>query len=126
MPNARKLVEHIVNFIMICLVSSVIGGIFNIFFDFESNKTIVISFIFVITMFILAFHSQINEKNKVAKYIASKLIRNPDRKLTIKDIVIIVIIFNFIPLILKILSKIPSDKRGIYDKTLIEKVYSSI
>ena len=104
MPSARKLVEHLVNLIMICLVSSVIGGIFNIFFDFESNKTIVISFIFVITMFILAFHSQINEKNKVAKYIASKLVKNPDRKLTIKDIVIMVIVFNFIPLIIGILS----------------------
>ncbi len=104
MPNARKLVEHIVNFIMICLASSVIGGIFNIFFDFESNKTIVISFIFVITMFILAFYLQIYEKNKVAKYIASKLVKNPDRKLTIKDIVIMVIVFNFIPLIIGILS----------------------
>lgn len=104
MPNARKLVEHIVNFIMICLVSSVIGGIFNIFFDFESNKTIVISFIFVITMFILAFYLQIYEKNKVAKYIASKLVKNPDRKLAIKDIVIMVIVFNFIPLFIGILS----------------------
>lgn len=104
MPNARKLVEHIVNFIMICLISAVIGGIFNIFFDFESNKTIVISFIFVITMFILAFYLQIYEKNKVAKYIASKLVKNPDKKLTIKDIIIIVIVFNFIPLFIGILS----------------------
>lgn len=104
MPNARKLVEHIINFIMICLVSSVIGGIFNIFFDFESNKTIVISFIFVITMFILAFYLQIYEKNILARYIASKLVKNPDRKLTIKDIVIMVIVFNFIPLIIGILS----------------------
>lgn len=104
MPNVRKLVEHIVNFIMICLVSSVIGGIFNIFFDIESNKTIVISFIFVITMFILAFYLQIYEKNKVAKYIASKLVKNSHKKLTIKDIVIMVIVFNFIPLFIGILS----------------------
>ena len=104
MPNARKLVEHLVNLIMICLVSSVIGGIFNIFFDFESNKTIVISFIFVITMFILAFYLQIYEKNILARYIASKLVKNPDIKLTIKDIVIMVIVFNFIPLIIGILS----------------------
>lgn len=104
MPNARKLVEHLINLFMICLVLSFMGGIFNIFFDFESNKNIVISFIFIITMFVLAFYSQINEKNKVAKYIASKLVKNPDRKLAIKDIVIMVIVFNFIPLIIGILS----------------------
>ena len=104
MPSIRNLVEHLINLFMIALVLSFIGGIFNIFFDIESNETIVISFIFVITMFVLAFYSQINEKNKVAKCIASKFVKNPNRKLTIKDIVIIVIIFNLVTLIIKILS----------------------
>ena len=104
MPSIRKLVEHLINLFMIILALSMIGETFNIFFDIESNENIMISFIFIITILVLIFYSQINKKNKVAKCIASKLVKNPDKKLTIKDIVIMVIVFNFIPLFIGILS----------------------
>ena len=103
MPSIRKLVEHLINLFMIALALSMIVEMFNIFFDIESNKNIVISFIFVITILLLIFYSQINEKNILAKYIASKLVRNPCRKLTIKDIVIIIFAVNFLTLIIEIL-----------------------
>ena len=103
MPSIRKLVEHLVNLFMITLVLSIMGEMLNIFFDIKSNENIVISFIFITTIFVLIFYPQISKKNVVAKYIASKLVRDSCRKLTIKDIVIIIVAVNLFALIIEAL-----------------------
>lgn len=103
MPSIRKLVEHLVNLFMIASVLSIIGKMLNIFFDIKSNENIVISFIFITTVFVLIFYPQISKKNAVAKYIASKMVRDSCRKLTIKDIMVIIVFVNLFALIIGVL-----------------------
>lgn len=104
MLNKRKLISYLIDIILIILVNTLVIEIFFKILALFIPKIeilfyiIIIFDVIIITLYLLPYILKNN--NTLGKKIAIKLIKNKDKKISVKEIILFIILINLLEIVL--------------------------